>query len=87
MRAMSFKIKTFKLNKTGRISMSTIKFVDQVSDAIEEKMRKDLVDYESSHGIDVNYRRFALVLYDGNEEAIGVLNAFTAFSEVYIDDL
>lgn len=67
--------------------MSTVKFVDQVSDAIEEKMRKDLVDYESSHGIDVNFKRFALVLYDDNEEAIGVLNAFTAFSEVYIDDL
>jgi ribosomal protein S18 acetylase RimI-like enzyme len=67
--------------------MSTIKFVDQVSDAIEAKMRKDLVNYESSHGIDVNFKRFALVLYDDNEEVIGVLNAFTAFSEVYIDDL
>ena len=67
--------------------MSTIKFVDQLSDAIEEKMRKDLIDYESSHGIDVNYKRFALVLFDENEEAIGVLNAFTAFSEVYIEDL
>ena len=67
--------------------MSTIKFVDQVSDVIEEKMRKDLVDYESSHGIDVNFRRFALILSDANEEVVGVLNAFTAFSEVYIDDL
>jgi ribosomal protein S18 acetylase RimI-like enzyme len=67
--------------------MSTVKFVDQVSDAIEEKMRKDLIDYESSHGIDVNYRRFALVLYDDNEDVVGVLNAFTAFSEIYIDDL
>jgi ribosomal protein S18 acetylase RimI-like enzyme len=67
--------------------MSTVKFVDQISDAIEAKMRKDLVDYESSHGIDVNFKKFALVLYDDNEEVIGVLNAFTAFSEVYIDDL
>jgi GNAT superfamily N-acetyltransferase len=67
--------------------MSAVRFVDQLSDAIEEKMRKDLVAYESSHGIDVNFKRFALVLYDDNEEAIGVLNAFTAFSEVYIDDL
>lgn len=67
--------------------MSSVKFVDRVSDEIDEKMRKDLVDYESSHGIDVNYRRFAVVLYDDHEEPIGVLNAFTAFSEVYIDDL
>ncbi|MBP9692012.1 MAG: GNAT family N-acetyltransferase [Alphaproteobacteria bacterium] len=71
----------------GKSAMSTIKFVDQVSDVIEEKMRKDLVDYESSHGIDVNFRRFALILSDANEEVVGVLNAFTAFSEVYIDDL
>lgn len=67
--------------------MSTVKFLDQVSDAIEEKMRKGFIAYESSHGIDVNFKRFALISYDDNEEAIGVLNAFTAFSEVYIDDL
>lgn len=67
--------------------MSTVKFVDQVSDDIEEKMRKDLVDYESSHGINVNFKRFALILSDDNQEVIGVLNAFTAFSEVYVDDL
>jgi ribosomal protein S18 acetylase RimI-like enzyme len=67
--------------------MSTVKFVEQIPEAIEKKMRKGFVEYESSQGVDVNYRRFALVLYDANEEVIGVLNAFTAFSEVYIDDL
>lgn len=67
--------------------MDTVKFMDKVSDAIEEKMQKDLVAYESSHGIDVNYKRFSLVLYDDNEEAIGVINAFTAFAEIYIDDI
>lgn len=64
-----------------------INFVDELSTDIEEKMRKDLVAYESSHGIDVNYKCFALVLTDENNEAIGVLNAFTAFSEVYIEDM
>lgn len=67
--------------------MTSIRFVDQVSDAIEEKMRKGLIEYESSHGIDVNYKRFSLVLMDENDEVVGVLNAYTAFSEVYIDDL
>lgn len=50
-------------------------------------MRKDLVLYENSHGIDVNYKRFSLIMTGSNNELIGVLNAFTAFSEVYIDDL
>jgi ribosomal protein S18 acetylase RimI-like enzyme len=50
-------------------------------------MRTDLVDYEASHGIDVNYKKFAMVLTDESGNAFGVLNAFTAFSEVYIDDM
>lgn len=64
-----------------------IEFVDNLSESIEEKMRKDLVAYESSHGIDVNYKRFSIVLQDTEGEAFGVLNAFTAFAEVYIDDI
>lgn len=67
--------------------MSTVKFVDQVSDAIAAEMRKDLVDYERSYGIDVNLKRFALVLSDNHEEVVGVLKAYTVFSEVKITDL
>jgi len=58
-----------------------IELVDTLSNAIEEKMRKDLVDYENSHGIDVNYKRFSVVLTDQSRNAFGVLNAFTAFAE------
>ncbi len=67
--------------------MSIIKFVDQISDQLEEKMSKDLIAYEKAYGIDVNYKKFALVLTDENGEAIGVLKAFTAFAEIYIDDM
>lgn len=64
-----------------------ISFVDQISKEIEEKMRKGFVEYESSHGIDVNYKPFSLILKDEKNEAVGVLNAFTAFAEIYIDDI
>ena len=50
-------------------------------------MRKDLIEYESSHSIDVNYRRFSIILKEDINDAIGVLNAFTAFSEIYVDDM
>lgn len=50
-------------------------------------MRDDLVSYETSHGVDVNYKRFALVLSDDQNTTLGVLNAFTAFAEIYIDDM
>ena len=65
----------------------TVEFVDTLPEEVEEKMRGDLVEYESSHGIDVNYKRFAVILRDEKRKVLGVLNAFTAFSEVYIDDM
>ncbi len=49
-------------------------------------MRKDLVEYENSHGIEVNYKKFAFVLKNESGNTLGVLNAFTAFSEIYVDD-
>lgn len=64
-----------------------ISFVDTLAEDIEKTMREDLVEYETIHGIDVNYKRFSLVLTNISDEVIGVLNAFTAFSEVYIDDM
>lgn len=65
----------------------TIEFVDTISQAEEEKMRKDLIAYESSHGIDVNYRRFSMIFKNAQNEIFGILNAFTAFSEIYVDDI
>ena len=64
-----------------------IQFTDILPQTIEEQMRKDLAAYESSHGIDVNYKKFSLILRDKSDHVLGVLNAFTAFSEVYIDDM
>ena len=68
--------------------MTAIQFVDELPSSVEQKMQEDLVKYESSHGIDVNYKRFALILNEGpHDKIIGVLNAYTAFSEIHIDDM
>ncbi len=64
-----------------------IELVDKVFDDVEEKMRKDLIEYESSHGIDVNYKKFSLLAKNENSEVVGVLHAFTAFAEIYIEDI
>lgn len=69
------------------MSNCKIEFVDVLPGDIEEKMRKDLIEYESSYGIDVNYRRFSIILKEDTNDVIGVLNAFTAFSEIYVDDM
>lgn len=64
-----------------------VEYVENIPDDVETKMRNGFVEYESSHGIDVNYKPFSLILRDERNEAIGVLNAFTAFAEIYIDDI
>jgi ribosomal protein S18 acetylase RimI-like enzyme len=64
-----------------------IAFVDKISDAEEDKMTKDLVAYESSHGIQIHYKKFSLVLKDDKGTLLGVLTAFTAFAEIYVDDI
>lgn len=68
--------------------MSSISVVDSLDEDTEKKMREGFVAYEASHGIDVNYNQFTLVMRDDEEaQVIGVLNAYTAFSEIYIDDI
>lgn len=79
------------LKSTSEISKnmakSNIQIVDTLPKEIEEKMRNDLIAYEASHGIDVNYKPFSLVMKNDADEIIGVLNAYTAFAEIYIDDI
>ncbi len=65
----------------------TIQLLDTLSDKLEQRMRADLFYYESSHEIEVNYHRFALAVTLHNGEVVGVLNAYTAYAEVYIDDM
>ncbi len=64
-----------------------ISFVEQCPKEIEVKMSQGFEEYESSHGIDVNYKPFSLMLKDEAGEVMGVLNAYTAFAEIYIDDI
>jgi hypothetical protein len=62
------------------------RYIEKIDEITEKQMQDDLVKYETSHGVDVNYKPFSIVAYDNNH-LIGVLNAYTAFSEIYIDDL
>jgi ribosomal protein S18 acetylase RimI-like enzyme len=66
--------------------MTKLKFLENLPENIEKHMRDDMVNYESSHGIDVNYKPFHLILFH-DEKPVGCLSAYTAFSEIYIDDL
>jgi GNAT superfamily N-acetyltransferase len=67
--------------------MAKFKAIDILPDYVEEKMSQELIEHEASNGVDVNYKKFYLVLYNTQEAIIGVINAYTAFSEIYIDDM
>jgi ribosomal protein S18 acetylase RimI-like enzyme len=69
------------------MKQTKVEIVDKIPAVAEQKMRQGFEEYESSHGIDVNYKPFSLMLINEFNETIGVLNAYTAFAEVYIDDI
>lgn len=73
--------------KEDKMNRYSIEFMDELPKEIDEQMSRDLIAYETEHGIDVNFKRFSLVLKNEEGEVIGVLNAFTAFAEIYIDDM
>ena len=62
-------------------------YVDKLPAEVENKMSAGFKEYESNHGIEVNYKRFSLFLTTESDDVVGVLNAFTAFAEIYIDDI
>ncbi|RMX18220.1 GNAT family N-acetyltransferase [Legionella jordanis] len=67
--------------------LARVQITDSISDELAQRMNDDLIAYEQEHGVDVNYKRFSFILYNGNDKACAVINAYTAFAEIYIDDL
>lgn len=64
-----------------------IEFLDQINNELEQRMYDGFVSYERSHGINVNYKPFAITISDENDVVCGIIKAYTAFSEIYIDDI
>lgn len=69
--------------------MNTLKieYTENLSDEANDKMTAGHEKYEYENGIEINYKNFAFTLSDQNGEIFGILNAYTAYSEIYIEDL
>lgn len=69
--------------------MSFIKIIADLPEALEKIKEHDLALYEKKHGVKVNYRQFSLILTEQKNACLplGILTAYTAYSEIYIDDL
>lgn len=64
-----------------------ISFSEKLTKDEMQVKEKDLIATEHARGINLNYKRFNIVLRKNNSQLIGHLDAYTAFSEIYIDDL
>lgn len=64
-----------------------INLYQELPETIEAEMRQDLEMYEASHGIVCDYHPFSLVMTTPHGETVGVLCAFTAFAEIYVQDI
>ena len=53
---------------------------------IEKKVKEGHFEYEKSHGIYDEYKKFHITA-KLDEIAIGVLSGYTVFGEIYVDDL
>jgi ribosomal protein S18 acetylase RimI-like enzyme len=69
------------------MSNCKIEFLDKLPEALEKKMSDGMDQYDHENGIDVNYKIFSITSADQEDQVVGVLKAYTAFAEIYIDDL
>nr|WP_277604336.1 GNAT family N-acetyltransferase [Aeromonas sp. MR19] len=44
-------------------------------------------NYERENDIEINFKSFSFTLSDEKGEVFGVLSAYTAYSEIYVEDL
>jgi ribosomal protein S18 acetylase RimI-like enzyme len=64
-----------------------IEQLDNLPEDVENLVSLGHVKDEAKNGIVCNYKNFSIVMKNNIGCIIGVLQAFTAFSEVYVDDI
>lgn len=65
----------------------TFKETATVTPEVEERILKGHENDEKNHGVICNYRNFSISIEDSAGQIMGVLQAYTAYSEIYIDDI
>lgn len=65
----------------------SFEYLDSLPTQIEKMVSEGHARDEEKSGTPCGYKKFALISKNTNEEIIGVLSAYTAFAEVYVDDI
>lgn len=64
-----------------------IEFLDTIPDDIDKRIHQGHIADEGSHGVICNYKRFYLIVKNKSTNVVGALTAYTAYSEIYVDDI
>jgi len=65
----------------------SVAFMDALPTDVDEIVSRGHEEYETSHGIVCGYRKFSIVARSNAGAPIGVLSGYTAYAEIYVDDL
>ena len=65
----------------------SIETLDELPASIVEMVDRGHGAHEAQHGIVCDYKRFSMVIRSAAGDPLGVLSAYTAYAEIYVDDI
>ena len=68
-------------------SIYDIEEVDHLSSDIKDMINQGHIKDEATNNIIYHYQKFVFVVKDNKNSIIGALQAYTAFAEIYLDDI
>jgi ribosomal protein S18 acetylase RimI-like enzyme len=83
---VTIKGKTFIRFRLKNPNYITVNYYKKLPSKLQKQKEAGAIDYETSHGISVNYNQLSIAISE-KSTLIGILNAYTAYAEIYIDDL
>lgn len=64
-----------------------IEYLEFLPESVKNVILSGHKKYEASHGFVCNYKPFSLLAKNSSDEVLGALQGYSAFSEIYVDDL
>ena len=75
------------MNHIIMIDEYAVEYLDSVPENIDEVVHHGHIIDEAAHGVVCNYNLFCFVIRNSNKSVVGMLTAYTAYSEIYVDDI
>ena len=64
-----------------------VEYLNYVPSDLKNICHQWMTEYETNHAVKCNYKKFSIIAKSNDEEIIGILLGYTAFEEIYIEDI